>query len=99
MLINADADRGEGTTSAHEPGTMPGEAKLSPAAYKEDAVAAVVRATRQRVVSFRTSQNVHSDVATEVFTLEPSLKKGAPELADRRSGIRDPAMRARGSVQ
>ena len=52
--------------------------QLTPADYKRDAVAAVARLTRQRVASFVSSHDRDSDVATEVFTLEPSLQKGRP---------------------
>jgi uncharacterized protein YbcI len=55
-----------------------GVGKLTPAGYKRDAVAAVVRLTRQRVTSFVSSHDQATDVATEVFTLEPSLQKGRP---------------------
>jgi uncharacterized protein YbcI len=58
--------------------TVRGAAKLTPADYKRDAVAAVVRLTRQRVSSFVSSHDRDTDVATEVFTLEPSLQKGRP---------------------
>jgi hypothetical protein len=46
--------------------------------YKRDAVAAVVGVTQQRVTSFFSSHDRDSDVATEIFTLEPSLGKGRP---------------------
>jgi hypothetical protein len=59
--------------------------KLTPAAYKQEAVAAVVRVTRQRVASFVSSHDQDTDVATEMFTLEPSLGRGAPR-AGRRFG-------------
>jgi hypothetical protein len=52
--------------------------KRDPAGFKRDAVAAVVRLTRQRVTSFVSSHDQATDVATEVFTLEPSLQKGRP---------------------
>ena len=52
--------------------------QLTPADYKRDAVAAVARLTRQRVASLVSSHDRDSDVATEVFTLEPSLQKGRP---------------------
>jgi hypothetical protein len=45
-----------------------------------------VRLTRQRVASFVSSHDRETDVATEVFTLEPSFRRGAPPAADRRSG-------------
>jgi hypothetical protein len=34
--------------------------------------------TRQRVSSFMSSHDRDTDVATEIFTLEPSLGKGRP---------------------
>jgi hypothetical protein len=61
-----------------------GEGGMTSADYKSDAVAAVGRATRQRVEGFMSSHDGETDVATEVFTLEPSLDRGAPALADRR---------------
>jgi uncharacterized protein YbcI len=61
--------------------------ELTPAAYKREAVAAVVRLTRQRVASFVSSHDRDTDVATEVFTLEPSLFRGAPRADRRTSGV------------
>jgi uncharacterized protein YbcI len=58
--------------------TFHGVGRLTPADYKRDAIAAVVRLTRQRVSSFVSSHDQDTDVATEVFTLEPSLQKGRP---------------------
>jgi hypothetical protein len=58
--------------------TLRGTGKLTPADYKRDAVAAVVRLTRQRVESFVSSHDRDTDVATEVFTLEPSFGQGRP---------------------
>ena len=58
--------------------TLRGDGKLSKADYKRDAVAAVVRLTRQRVTSFVSSHDRDTDVATEVFTLEPSFGLGRP---------------------
>jgi uncharacterized protein YbcI len=66
--------------------TVRGVGKLTPAAYKREAVAAVVRLTRQRVASFVSSHDRDTDVATEVFTLEPSLFRGAPRADRRTSG-------------
>ena len=62
--------------------TVGGVGKLTPAAYKRDAVAAVVRVTRQRVASFMSSHDRDTDVATEVFTLEPSFGRGAPRAEE-----------------
>ena len=55
-----------------------GVGKLTPAAYRREAVAAVASLTRQRVASFVSSHDRNTHVATEVFTLEPSLGRGAP---------------------
>ena len=51
-----------------------------------EAIAAVARLTRQRVASLVSSHDRDTDVTTEVFTVEPSFKRGAPPLADRRAG-------------
>jgi hypothetical protein len=86
MLVDAVRDFNQSTVAPQTGGTVQGVAKLTPAAYKRDAVAAVVRLTRQRVASFVSSHDRDTDVATEVFTLEPSLSRGAPPSAKRRSG-------------
>ena len=46
--------------------------------YKLEAVSEVTRVTRQRVTSFLSSHDPDTDVATETFTLESSLSRGAP---------------------
>jgi uncharacterized protein YbcI len=66
--------------------TVRGVGKLTQATYKREAVAAVGRVTRQRVASLVSSHDRDTDVATEVFTLEPSLRRGAPALGERRVG-------------
>jgi len=58
--------------------TVAGVGKPTLAQYKRDAVATVVGLTRQRVTSFMSSHDRDTDVATEIFTLEPSLRKGRP---------------------
>ena len=58
--------------------SVPGVRSPTLADYKRDAVAAVVGVTQQRVTSFFSSHDRDSDVATEIFTLEPSLGKGRP---------------------
>lgn len=63
-------------------------------AYERDAVAAVARVTHQRVRSFVSSHDADSDVATETFSLEPSLNRGRPRLPARKSSI-DPGMPGR----
>jgi Na+-translocating membrane potential-generating system (MpsC) len=54
------------------------------ASYKSEAVETIVRLTRQRVSSFVSSHDRETDVATEIFTLEP------PPLwqSRRRDGVR-----------
>ena len=74
--------------------TVGGVGKLTPAAYKRDAVAAVVRLTRQRVASFVSSHDRDTDVATEVFTLEPSFGRGASRAVRRSANGSRPPPRA-----
>jgi uncharacterized protein YbcI len=86
VLVDAVGDYNRGMIASQGRDTVRGVGKLTPAAYKREAVAAVVRLTRQRVASFVSSHDRDTDVATEVFTLEPSLSRGAPSLADWRPG-------------
>jgi hypothetical protein len=84
VLVDAVGDFNTNMGAAQAKNAVQGAAKLTPEDYKRDAVAAVVRLTRQRVALFVSSHDRDTDVATEVFTLEPSFKRGAPALADRR---------------
>jgi uncharacterized protein YbcI len=84
VLVDAVGDYNRSMGAQQTGDTVRGVGKLTPAAYERDAVAAVVRLTRQRVASFVSSHDRDTDVATEVFTLEPSFNRGAPSLADRR---------------
>ena len=85
ILVDAVGDYNRSMIAAQTRDRAQG--RLTPAAYKRDAVAAIVRVTRQRVARFLSSHDRDTDVATEVFTLEPSLKRGAPALADRRLSV------------
>lgn len=85
VLADAVGDFNRNMTAPQTRDTVRGTGKLTPAGYKRDAVAAVVGVTRQRVASFMSSHDRDTDVATEVFTLEPSLSRGAPP---RRAAIR-----------
>ena len=75
-VFNKSMNESMNAPKSHD--NVPGIGQLTPADYKRDAVAAVVRLTRQRVTSFVSSHDQDTDVATEVFTLEPSLQKGRP---------------------
>ena len=77
-----DFDRRMIAPQTHD--TVRGTGKLTLAAYRREAIAAVVRLTRQRVASFVSSHDRDTDVATEVFILEPSLSRGTPR-AERRA--------------
>jgi uncharacterized protein YbcI len=66
----------------------PEEAKLREDSYEREAIATVVRLTRQRVISLVSSHDRDTDVATEVFTLEPSLGRGHRPLRRRQAGRR-----------
>ena len=86
VLVGAVGNYNRSVLTPQTRDTVRGVGKLTPAAYKREAVAAVVRLTRQRVASFVSRHDRETDVATEVFTLEPSFRRGAPPAADRRSG-------------
>jgi uncharacterized protein YbcI len=78
VLVDAVGDFNRNMIAPQAHDTVRGTGKLTPATYKREATAAVVRLTRQRVASFVSSHDRDTDVATEVFTLEPSLLRGAP---------------------
>ena len=59
-------------------GYMPHGVASTLADYKLEAVSEVTRLTHQRVTSFLSSHDTDTDVATETFTLEASLGRGAP---------------------
>jgi hypothetical protein len=86
VLVDAVGDYNRSMIAPQTRDTVQGVGKLTPAAYKREAVAAVVRLTRQRVASFVSSHDRDTDVATEVFTPEPSFSRGGPPTADRRPG-------------
>jgi uncharacterized protein YbcI len=77
-LIDAVGAFNKSMISAQTHDTLQGTGKLTLADYKRDAVAAIVGLTRQRVTSFISSHDRDTDVATEFFTLEPSLRQGSP---------------------
>ena len=58
--------------------------------YKLEAVAEVTRVTHQRVTSFMSSHDPDTDVATETFTLEASLSRGAPRVATPKRALSTP---------
>ena len=82
-LDGAVRDFNQSMISPQTGDTTRGVGKLTPAAYRREATATVTRLTRQRVASFVSDHDRDSDVATEVFTLQPSLSRGAPR-AERR---------------
>lgn len=77
-LIDAVGDFNKSMIAPQTGDTVGGFGKPALADYKREAVAAVGRLTGQRVTSFVSSHDRDTDVATEVFTLEPSLGKGRP---------------------
>ena len=84
VLVDAVGDYNRSMIDPQTRDTVQGAGKRTPAAYKREAVAAVVRLTRQRVSSFLSSHDRDTDVATEVFTLEPSFSRGAPPATEMR---------------
>ena len=85
VLPDAVSDFNKTMNAPQDRDTVGGVRRITPASYKREAVAAVVKVTRQRVASFASSHDRDTDVATEIFTLEPSLSRGAPP-AERRFG-------------
>jgi hypothetical protein len=85
VLADAVGDYNRSMMAPQTRDTIRGTGELTTAAYKRDAIAAVVRLTRQSVAAFVSSHDRDTDVATETFTLEPSFNRGAPSVADRRS--------------
>jgi hypothetical protein len=61
-------------------GYKPHGVAMTLANYKREAVSEVTRVTHQRVTSFLSSHDPDTNVATETFTLEASLGRGAPRL-------------------
>ena len=60
--------------------------------YKLEAVSEVTRVTHQRVTSFLSSHDPDTDVATETFTLEASLGRGAPRATNSTTRALGPTM-------
>jgi uncharacterized protein YbcI len=69
VLVDAVGDYDAGLTASHD-GASKGAPRLSRATYKRDAAAAVASLTGRRVISFISSHDPDTDVATETFTLE-----------------------------
>jgi hypothetical protein len=83
VLVDAVGDFNRNMIACQTRDTVGGVGKLNPAGYKREAVAAVVRLTHQRVTSFVSSHDRDTDVATEIFTLEPSFGRGRLPLPGR----------------
>lgn len=81
VLVDAVGDFDQSMAAPQSHDSSRAVRNLTPATYKRDAIAAVVKATHQRVTSLISSHDRNTDVATEVFTLEPSLSRGAPSRA------------------
>lgn len=91
VLADAVGDFNQKMIAPQAGDAVGGAGKLTPAAYKREAVAAVARVTHQRVAAFVSSHDADTDVATEVFTLEPSLSRGmAPAGRRFRRGLPPP---------
>ena len=78
QLTDAVGDFNRSMVSPRTGDNVRGVEQLTQADYKREAVAAVVGLTRQRVTSVLSIHDPDSDVATEIFTLEPLLQKGRP---------------------
>jgi uncharacterized protein YbcI len=78
VLVDAVDAFEEGIGASQADDSIAETDKVTSADYKSEAVATIVRLTRQRVRSFVSSHDGETDVATEIFTLEPSLSQGSP---------------------
>ena len=78
VLVDA-VEAFETRTAASRDGMDPPRTKRSLADYKAEAVETITGLTRQRVSAFLSSHDRDTDVATEVFELESSLRfRGLP---------------------
>ena len=87
VMVDAAGAGGEGTGASPADALEPRPERRRRTAYRREAVAAIVRLTRQRVASFVSRYDPETDVETEVFTLEPSLNRGNPYLPGRESTL------------
>jgi hypothetical protein len=79
VLVNAVEAFESRTTDPRSRDLPRGTENRTLAGYKLEAVETVVRLTRQRVVSFLSSHDRDTNVATEIFTLEPPPRpRGRP---------------------
>jgi hypothetical protein len=85
VLLDAVGEPDRTMSSSPKRATVGGLGDLAHATYSREAVEAVEETTSQRVASFVSSHDSETNVLTEVFTLEASLGRPAPWLADRRS--------------
>jgi hypothetical protein len=92
VLVDA-VDAFDRQTTAPRPKDIPrGQAILTLAGYKREAVETVVRLTRQRVASFVSSHDSETDVATEIFTLEPPPRTRGDRRGRRASAAPPPRL-------
>ncbi|MGZ8666654.1 MAG: hypothetical protein ACXWZM_06040, partial [Solirubrobacterales bacterium] len=77
-LIDAVGDFNRSMATPRTPDSVRGVEQLTQADYKRDVAAAGVGLPRQRVRSVLSIHDPDTDVATEIFTLEPLLQKGRP---------------------
>jgi hypothetical protein len=68
----------ERQTTASPDGMDHSDIDQSLAGYKVEAVETITRLTRQRVSAFLSSHDLETDVATEIFELEPSPRFRGP---------------------
>jgi hypothetical protein len=61
--------------SARADESQEAERPLTEASYRRDAMAAVARTTRRRVLAFVSDHDAKTDVAREVFILEPQRRR------------------------
>ena len=81
VLVDAVGDFNKSMIAPQAGDTVRGDGKLTAGGLQAGRHNGGRQSTRQRVESFLSSHDRATDVATEVFTLEPSFTRGAPGLA------------------
>jgi uncharacterized protein YbcI len=84
VLRNAVSSFDDGITASAAAEPRPAR-RLTASTYRDDAIDAVERVTRRRVLAFMTNHDAKTDVATEAFILE-SAPRAQPSMFVERRG-------------
>jgi hypothetical protein len=75
VLEGAVGDFNKRMTAAQSEGGPEPDHPLTPASYRRDATGAIARVTRRRVLGFVSDHDATTDIAREVFMLEPRPRR------------------------